>query len=368
MFLFAHDKDDNRVYIDDTHSNSEYYCPYCGATLIVRKGDIRHHHFAHKSNHECSDSWSRNGYYDDSSWHNDWQSRFPKENQEIRLNLGQTAHRADVMIGRSVIEFQHSVMSPDKFDDRNNFYLNLGYKVIWLFDLSELFGSGKISYEKSEDELYFHWINPKKAFNRHDVQNGCIDLFFQLKDSEEKCLIRVKEVSELGFENFTATDFLDKNDFLKYVGLSDGVCDAPYTEDPGANKLYLEFKEKYRVRLNKQQERALQSVKGANLLLSVPGSGKTTVLVARIGYMILVKHIGPGQILAITFNKNAAEEMQQRFEAQFGKELSRQVRFQTINSLSFEIYKKYCAKHNISVRTLIERTNSKNDPVRQTYQ
>ena len=368
MFLFAHDKDDNRVYIDDTHSNSEYYCPYCGATLIVRKGDIRHHHFAHKSHHECSDTWSRNGYYDDSSWHNDWQSRFPKENQEIKLNLGQTAHRADVMIDRSVIEFQHSVMSPDKFDDRNNFYLNLGYKVIWLFDLSDLFESGKITYEKREDGLHFRWSNPKKAFSRHDVQNGYIDLFFQLKNSEEKCLIRVKEVSAFGFEEFDSTELLDKNDFLEYVGLSGGVCDAPYRDDPDANKAYLEFKEKYNIQLNKQQERALQSVKGANLLLSVPGSGKTTVLVARIGYMILVKGIDPAQILAITFNKIAAEEMRQRFEAQFGRELSRQVQFRTINSLSLEIYKKYCARNNKIVRRMIDRTNNKTSPVRQTFQ
>ena len=367
MFLFAHDKDDNRVYIDDTHSNSEYYCPYCGATLIVRQGDIRHHHFAHKSHHECSDTWSRNGYYDDSSWHNDWQSRFPKENQEIKLNLGQTAHRADVMIDRSVIEFQHSVMSPDKFDDRNNFYLNLGYKVIWLFDLSDLFESGKITYEKREGGLHFRWSNPKKAFSRHDVQNGYIDLFFQLKNSEEKCLIRVKEVSAFGFEEFDSTELLDKNDFLEYVGLSGGVCDAPYRDDPDANKAYLEFKEKYNIQLNKQQERALQSVKGANLLLSVPGSGKTTVLVARIGYMILVKGIDPAQILAITFNKIAAEEMRQRFEAQFGRELSRQVQFRTINSLSLEIYKKYCARNNKIVR-MIDRTNNKTSPVRQTFQ
>ncbi len=368
MFLFAHDKDDNRVYIDDTHSNSEYYCPYCGATLIVRKGDIRHHHFAHKSHHECSDTWSRNGYYDDSAWHNDWQSRFPKENQEIKLNLGQTAHRADVMIDRSVIEFQHCVMSPDKFDDRNNFYLNLGYKVIWLFDLSDLFESGKITYEKREGGLHFRWSNPKKAFSRHDVQNGYIDLFFQLKNSEEKCLIRVKEVSAFGFEEFDSTELLDKNDFLEYVGLSGGVCDAPYRDDPDANKAYLEFKEKYNIQLNKQQERALQSVKGANLLLSVPGSGKTTVLVARIGYMILVKGIDPAQILAITFNKIAAEEMRQRFEAQFGRELSRQVQFRTINSLSLEIYKKYCARNNKIVRGMIDRTNNKTSPVRQTFQ
>lgn len=44
--LFASDFEDNRVHIDDTHSNQEYYCPYCGAPLVTKKGDIRQHHFA----------------------------------------------------------------------------------------------------------------------------------------------------------------------------------------------------------------------------------------------------------------------------------------------------------------------------------
>ena len=26
--LFAYDHNDNRIFIEDTHSNSEYYCPY----------------------------------------------------------------------------------------------------------------------------------------------------------------------------------------------------------------------------------------------------------------------------------------------------------------------------------------------------
>jgi competence CoiA-like predicted nuclease len=39
--LFASDFEDNRVHIDDTHSNQEYYCPYCGAPLVTKKGDIR---------------------------------------------------------------------------------------------------------------------------------------------------------------------------------------------------------------------------------------------------------------------------------------------------------------------------------------
>lgn len=38
--LFAYDHNDNRIFIEDTHSNSEYYCPYCGAPLITKKGEI----------------------------------------------------------------------------------------------------------------------------------------------------------------------------------------------------------------------------------------------------------------------------------------------------------------------------------------
>ena len=71
--LFAVDYNDHRVHIDETHSNQEYYCPYCGAPLIARKGDVRQHHFAHKQDHHCSDTWvhHRSHNYDLSAWHNE---------------------------------------------------------------------------------------------------------------------------------------------------------------------------------------------------------------------------------------------------------------------------------------------------------
>ena len=73
--LFASDYNDNRIHIDETHSNQEYYCPYCGAPLITKKGEQRRHHFAHKKDHICSDSWERSGSYDLSPWHNEWQKQ-----------------------------------------------------------------------------------------------------------------------------------------------------------------------------------------------------------------------------------------------------------------------------------------------------
>ena len=359
--LFASDYNDNRVHIDETHSNQEYYCPYCGAPLITKKGDVRQHHFAHKQNHVCSDTWAHSGPsgYDVSPWHNEWQSLFPKENQEVKLVLGDTKHRADVLIDRTVVEFQHSIMPVAAFDNRNNFYFNLGYKVVWLFDLSDLYGNGQLTYRSEGDCLVFDWKNPKKAFNSYDIQSGCIDLFFQLSDSEDACIVRVRDVSQDGFEQFSTSQFISKDDFLNYVGLKNGVCLLPCRDDLDQNQQYLLFKKRYNINLNKQQERALQAVEGSNLLLAVPGSGKTTVLVARLGHMVINKGISPENILAITYNNSAADEMRKRFSALFGESIGARIDFRTINSLSLLVYTDYCRQTGQRQKYHIEERDRK---------
>jgi len=271
-------------------------------------------------------------------------------NQEVKLCLGETKHRADVLVDRTVIEFQHSIMPVKAFDDRNNFYFNLGYKVIWLFDLSDLYSIGQLTYKPINNGLFFTWKNPKKAFNNYDIQSGCIDLFFQLGSS----IVRVTDVSPMGFESFSTTTLMEKNDFLTYVGLCDGTCLPPCRDDLEHNQQYQQFKKQYHISLNKQQERALQAVEGSNLLLAVPGSGKTTVLVARLGYMVLNKNIAPESILAITYNNSAANEMRERFSSLFGRSIGRRIDFRTINSLALKVYSDYCREINRSQRKLIQ--------------
>ena len=56
---------------------------------------------------------------------------------------------------------------------------------------------------------------------------------------------------------------------------------------------YSDFKTQYASGLNPQQEAAVCAVHGPVLLLAVPGSGKTTVLVTRLGYMVLCQGILP---------------------------------------------------------------------------
>ncbi|NDO46740.1 ATP-dependent helicase [Clostridium sp. MD294] len=64
---------------------------------------------------------------------------------------------------------------------------------------------------------------------------------------------------------------------------------------------------------NIQQQKAIKHHKGAMLVLAGPGSGKTTVIIYRIKYLIEQHNVAPEKILVVTYTKAAATEMQQRF-------------------------------------------------------
>ena len=70
-----------------------------------------------------------------------------------------------------------------------------------------------------------------------------------------------------------------------------------------------EFVNTFPIQLNQQQQEAVQSTEGAVLLLAVPGSGKTTVLVTRLGYMIYCRNIQPESILTVTYTVAATKDI-----------------------------------------------------------
>ena len=72
---------------------------------------------------------------------------------------------------------------------------------------------------------------------------------------------------------------------------------------------YDEFKKTWGISLNRQQEAAVQAVDGPVLLLAVPGSGKTTVLICRLGYMIFGRGVPPEDILTMTYTVAATRDM-----------------------------------------------------------
>lgn len=106
-----------------------------------------------------------------------------------------------------------------------------------------------------------------------------------------------------------------------------------------------DFDKQYLARFHPQQLRAIHTVEGAALLLAVPGSGKTTVLIHRLGYMIQCCGIAPERILAMTYTRQATAEMRQRFTARFPGIGVPDCR--TINSLCLHIidyYRETCGR------------------------
>ena len=102
-----------------------------------------------------------------------------------------------------------------------------------------------------------------------------------------------------------------------------------------------EFETTFSVKLNQQQKEAVQSTKGPVLLLAVPGSGKTTVLVTRLGYMIYCRNIPPESILTVTYTVAATKDMSERFAVRFGEDMAKRLEFRTINGIRAMIIQYY---------------------------
>lgn len=103
-----------------------------------------------------------------------------------------------------------------------------------------------------------------------------------------------------------------------------------------------EFQKTYASSLNDAQWQAVCAAEGPVLLLAVPGSGKTTVLVTRLGYLVRCRGIDPANILTMTYTVAATREMSARFCRMFGEEYGKDLEFRTINGLSQKIID-YCS-------------------------
>ncbi|MGX9133079.1 ATP-dependent helicase [Rummeliibacillus sp. JY-2-4R] len=98
--------------------------------------------------------------------------------------------------------------------------------------------------------------------------------------------------------------------------------------------------------LNEVQQKAVRYSKGPLLLLASPGSGKTTTLNMKIGYLLLVKKVPAHKILAITFSKASAMDMAKRFDQFFSTIIDETVHFSTIHSIAFQIVREYFSIHH----------------------
>ena len=96
-------------------------------------------------------------------------------------------------------------------------------------------------------------------------------------------------------------------------------------------------------RFNEKQKEAILQTDGQVLVLAGAGSGKTTMLVSRLAYILETKNIRPYNILAITFTNKAAAEMRERIEAQIGP-VARDMWISTFHSACVRLLRSCCER------------------------
>ena len=162
--FFANNIRGERIHIDSAEPTDKYYCPACGDLMVQKRGNINAHHFAHKSCKNC-DPWYTGKL---SNWHIRMQNHFKKSAQEVIIwNTQHTEyHIADIALQaghtKYIIEFQHSVISQNEFITRSSFYMQCGYKLIWVFDFCE----------NDFSEYNFHQKNQKRILIADDKYPG----------------------------------------------------------------------------------------------------------------------------------------------------------------------------------------------------
>ena len=95
--------------------------------------------------------------------------------------------------------------------------------------------------------------------------------------------------------------------------------------------------------LNDRQKEAVLYGDGPLLILAGAGSGKTSVLTARVAYLIKERGVDPRSIVAITFTNKAAKEMNDRIIKEVGS-IGYSIQISTFHSFGLRIIKE---NHNL---------------------
>lgn len=169
----AKDEHENIVFAENATKEGKYFCPGCNGELILRHGEQKAIHFAHKS--KCPFPPEEKEYL--SEWHIRMQSYFPPESREYYFDEEGEKHRADVFLEdkNTVIEFQKSPITREEYERRTFFHLNAGRRIIWVFDEStdkpkpgDKGKLRKVEYSPfafPHDHLTYQWLRYRKCLS-----------------------------------------------------------------------------------------------------------------------------------------------------------------------------------------------------------
>jgi competence protein CoiA len=135
--LVAYNENGDRCYAKHTErSENPFFCPECNKEVLLKKGEIREHHFAHKPPVDClygqgetqEHYAAKNAIYDALFNHSQCRKcAIERRLKGVRPDISLYIRNIPV-----AIEFQRSSTSTEIINQRMNRYRDLGIHVVWL--------------------------------------------------------------------------------------------------------------------------------------------------------------------------------------------------------------------------------------------
>jgi DNA helicase-4 len=187
--------------------------------------------------------------------------------------------------------------------------------------IQEIFKSDEYAKYKDEIEkvLYEYPSKYKEEIDRYySEQKNIMQIFNKIK-------------IELKNGNFKEADSL----YLECANILDK--EIYYLEKSKAIQSY--FKNNHKILINEEQALALSKLAQNTLVTARAGSGKTRTIACRTILALEKENIKPDEILLLSFNRNAAEEMRYRIIDSFGYKHFDKNSARTFHSLAHDIVK-----------------------------
>jgi DNA helicase-2/ATP-dependent DNA helicase PcrA len=117
-------------------------------------------------------------------------------------------------------------------------------------------------------------------------------------------------------------------------------------------KLLEKFSAEY-TRLNTEQKKAVDQIEGPVMVIAGPGTGKTQILSARVGKILLETDTAPSNILCLTYTDSGAIAMRRRLLEMIGPDAYK------VNISTFHAFCNDVIQENLSLfekNSLFQRT------------
>ncbi|MFD2611017.1 UvrD-helicase domain-containing protein [Paenibacillus gansuensis] len=136
---------------------------------------------------------------------------------------------------------------------------------------------------------------------------------------------------------------------VPFARIAESATSRELVKEAETDAYYFRSLEEQGIFLNRPQIEAVRHGKGPLLTLAGAGSGKTSVLVCRTGYLLTLHRVAPEHILLVTFTKKASMEMQERIARLPGisRAIARRVQAGTFHAFFLKIIRHQGYKQEI---------------------